>query len=359
MRAYFLIPISIILLAGCNLTAPSAPPETPILQGDTLAPPMESPTPAVAPETSPTDARSPLATPAEVDVSPPGETVKLIFIHHSSGENWLVDENGGLGLALMQNNYFVSDTNYGWGPEEPNLGGPIGDHTDTGNWWNWFQGPSSGEILQALYTESEQHASYSWLEDNPGGENEIVMFKSCFPNSALGGSPNDPPTPGENHLRGMDSGGEYQTVANAKRIYVDLLDYFTAHPEKLFIAITAPPLLSADTSPEQAANARAFNRWLTQDWLADYPYGNVAVFDFYNVLTSNGGDPDTNDLDAAGGNHHRIRGGRVEYVTSQGGNTSAYAANGDSHATAAGNRKATGEFVPLLNTYYHRWRRGQ
>ena len=33
-------------------------------------------------------------------------TIKLIFIHHSSGENWLSDENGGLGLALMQQGLF-------------------------------------------------------------------------------------------------------------------------------------------------------------------------------------------------------------------------------------------------------------
>jgi hypothetical protein len=319
---------------------------------------MASLSPTVSGEAPPTIGLQPAATPSDVDASPPGETVKLIFIHHSSGENWLGDGNGGLGLVLMQNNYFVSDTNYGWGAGDPLLGGPIGDYTDTGNWWNWFEGPSSEAILQALYAESGPHADYSRLAGDPGGGNEIVMFKSCFPNSALGGSPGDPPTQGENPLQGMDSATEYQTVANAKAIYLGLLDYFSAHREILFVAITAPPLLPADTTPEQAVNARAFNTWLAQDWLADYPYGNVAVFDFYNVLTTNGGDPDTNDLGAPGGNHHRIHDGQVEYVTFQGGNTSAYAENGDDHPTSAGNRKATGEFVPLLNYNYHRWRQG-
>jgi hypothetical protein len=356
MRANFLISLSIILLAGCNPGKFFSPPET---ASDTPASPLESPPPAVVLDASPTGALNPATAPSEIDASPPGETLKLIFIHHSSGENWLGDGNGGLGLALMQNNYFVSDTNYGWGPADPSLGGPIGDYTDTGHWWNWFEGPSSESILRALYAEGGQHADYSRLADDPGGGNEIVMFKSCFPNSALDGSPGDPPTQGENPLQGMDSGSEFRTVANAKRIYLDLLEYFSAHREILYIAITAPPLLSADTTPEQAANARAFNRWLAQDWLAEYPYPNVALFDFYNVLTSSGGDPGTNDLGATTGNHHRIHGGQVEYVTDQGGNTSAYAENGDDHPTAAGNRKATGEFVPLLNAYYHRWRGGQ
>ena len=40
---------------------------------------------------------------------PPDEVVKLIFIHHSTGENWLADGYGDLGRELGTNNYFVSD----------------------------------------------------------------------------------------------------------------------------------------------------------------------------------------------------------------------------------------------------------
>ena len=52
---------------------------------------------------------------AAVNTAPPASPVKLIFIHHSTGQAWLDDGHGGLGLALHDNNYFVSDTNYGWG----------------------------------------------------------------------------------------------------------------------------------------------------------------------------------------------------------------------------------------------------
>ena len=48
--------------------------------------------------------------------APPVNAVRLIFIHHSVGENWLCDDNGGLGIALRDNHYYVSDTIYGWGP---------------------------------------------------------------------------------------------------------------------------------------------------------------------------------------------------------------------------------------------------
>lgn len=296
------------------------------------------------------------AAPLADDPTPPTTPVKLIFIHHSTGENWLADDNGGLGIALRNANYFVSDTNYGWGPADADVGGgTIGDHTDIGHWYNWFVGPHRDTYLTALYAESGQHASYSRLNTDPGGPNEIILFKSCFPNSHLGGNPTDPPTTGANPLRGQDAYSEYHTVANAKGIYNDLLSYFAAHQEKLFIVIAQPPLASNDTDAAHAANARAFTNWLLNDWLAAYPYKNVAVFNFYNVLTSNGGNANTNDAGQATGNHHRWWEGAVQHLQTVANNFLAYP-TGDSHPSQAGNLKATAEFVPLLNVFYHRWK---
>ncbi|NPV60474.1 MAG: hypothetical protein HPY75_12560 [Actinobacteria bacterium] len=278
--------------------------------------------------------------------APPRNPVKLIFVHHSCGENWLSDDDGGLGKALRDNNYFVSDTNYGWGPDE------IGSSTDIGHWWSWFRGPSSTSYTGALYAESGQHSSYSRLASDPGGENEIVMFKSCFPNSALEGSPSDPVPPiASNPLKG---GSSPLTVANAKGIYIDLLEYFKTRRDKLFIAVTAPPLRDGT----YAANARAFNNWLVNDWLDGYPYPNVFVFDFYNVLTSNGGSAYASDFGWETGNHHRWLNGAVQHKTDGGGNTLAYP-SGDDHPNYVGNQKATGEFLPLLNVAYNRFKAGQ
>ncbi len=268
------------------------------------------------------------------DPSPPAQTVKLIFIHHSTGGNWLADPannelGGGLGLALMENNYYVSATNYGWGPDY------IGDTTDIPNWLDWFRGANSATYLDALYNENGQNfgdfGSWPRLAGDPGGENKIVMFKSCFPNSALEGSPDDPP-----------SADGWLTVGHAKYVYNEILQYFATRPDKLFIVITAPPL----SDPTYAANARAFNQWLMNNWLAEnsYTLDNVAVFDFYNVLTG----PD---------NHHRYFGGAIQHVFTLGMNT-LYYPSGDDHPSAVGNQKATAEFVQLLNVFYNRWRSG-
>jgi hypothetical protein len=276
--------------------------------------------------------------------NPPDHTVKLIFIHHSTGEAWLGDGYGNLAIALRDNHYFVSDTNYGWGPDS------IGSSTDIGHWNTWFRGASSAAYLSALFTEYGKHSTYSRLATDPGGANQIILFKSCFPNSGLQGNLSDPiPTIGNNPLRGQPAGSAAHTVSNAKGIYIDLLNYFSAHQEKLFVVIAAPPL----SSGTYATNARSFNNWLVNDWLASYPYANVAVFDYYTVLTSNGGSATVNDLGAATGNHHRLYNGAIQHLAS-GSSTLAYP-TGDDHPSAAGDQKATAEFLPLLNIFYHRW----
>jgi hypothetical protein len=256
--------------------------------------------------------------------SAPASVVKLIFIHHSTGENWLTDDYGDLGQTLGQNNYYVSDTNYGWGPDA------IGDRTDIPDWLEWFRGEQSERYTQALFKESGQNSNYTRSLADPGGENEIILFKSCFPNSDLVGAPSDAPDP-EGWL----------SVGHAKYVYNELLHYFASRPDKLFIVITAPPLSDAT----HAANARAFNEWLLNDWLREnnYTANNVAVFDFYNVLTG----PN---------HHHRWNGAEIEHTLMPGANTAQYAsAPGDDHPSIAGSRKATEEFIPLLNIFYHRW----
>lgn len=257
----------------------------------------------------------------KVESTQPQQPVKLIFIHHSTGENWLTDGYGDLGRTLDENNYFVSDTNYGWGPNA------IGDRTDIPDWLEWFRSDQTDEYMQAIFSEYGQHSSYSRALNDPGGENQIILFKSCFPNSDLSGSPDD-------------GAGDYAeiSVAGAKYVYNEILTYFATRPDKMFVVITAPPL----SDRTHAANARAFNLWLVNDWLKenDYTSGNVFVFDFYNVLTGD---------DA----HHTMKDGSVEHIA--GNQNTLFYPSGDDHPSVEGSQKATREFVPLLNHYYQQW----
>ncbi|MGE0086681.1 MAG: hypothetical protein AB7S75_19935 [Desulfococcaceae bacterium] len=283
-----------------------------------------------------------------LDTTPPSSPVRLVFIHHSTGGNWLADPNdgsyGGLGIALRDNNYYVSATNYGWGPDS------IGDRTDIPNWPEWFTGTNRDSILNTLYNETAQnvqeYGSWSRLSTAPAGENQIILFKSCFPNSNLYGDPNDSPLPSPDEQYTVDN----NTVANAKAVYNNLLTYFSTRQDKLFVVITAPPLMEIAYSPDyqtpaqRAANARAFNNWLVNDWLDGYPHNNVAVFDYFNILTHTD-------------NHHHIivSGNNVHYTSPLSGDF-AYYPSGDSHPNTTGHQKATAEFVPLLNAFYNTWK---
>ena len=220
---------------------------------------------------------------AAINAGPPASTVKLIFIHHSTGENWLADDNGGLGIALRDNNYFVSDTNYGWGPDG------IGDRTDIGHWYDWFAGPVEPHLpFRTLRRERPALLVHS-LGQRSGRRERDRHVQVLLPQLPAGREPR------------RSAHERRQPAARSRRILVrhdggQRQRHLQRHPgllrphqDKLFVAVTAPPLVSGATDDAHAANARAFNNWLVNDWLAGYPYHNVAVFDFYNVLTSNGG----------------------------------------------------------------------
>ena len=182
-----------------------------------------------------------------------GAVVNLVFIHHSCGENWL---NDGLCQALNDNGYHVADIYYGWRE--------YGDRTDTVDWPTWF----TDEVMGLVYQELGKMTAPNTLEPAPG-ENTIVMFKSCFPNSDVGSD-----------------------ISDEKAIYNSLLPYFEEHPDKMFVLVTPPPMQQI-SDPREDPGALRLARRPGDGWLAGLSTGNVFVFDLYNVLT----DPDA---------HHRL-----------------------------------------------------
>lgn len=225
-------------------------------------------------------------------------TVNLVFIHHSVGENWL---NDGLCRALNESGYHVADIYYGWRA--------YGDNTDTVDWPTWF----TDEVMDLVYQELGQMTAPNNLDPAPG-ENTIVMFKSCYPNSDVGSD-----------------------ISDEKAIYNSLLPYMEAHPDKMFVLVTPPPMIDIP-DPQKT---RELCDWLTDrdnGWLSGLSTGNVFVFDLFNVLTH----PDA---------HHRLAGGVEVHAAVPGSDTLYYDSEGDDHPNPDGDLKATEEFVPLLNEW--------
>jgi len=256
------------------------------------------------------------------------EPVQLLFIHHSCGGQLLADpgevvggepgsgercihvshpNGGGLRGLLEAEGYAVNEASYG---------SIVGEDTDIRHWHAKFR-----DQMDRILRTKRQDALLP-----EGVTNDVVLFKSCYPNNAFTGPGEEPGNPD----------GPELTVANAKAAYRAVLAYFREHPDVLFVAFTAPPLADRQPvgfkqklkalfkgKPKHPQWAQQFNAWLADKqngWLAGYDLPNVAVFDYYGILA----DPQT---------------GWSAYPT-QGGQ--------DSHPSSAGNGKAAAAFVEFL-----------
>ncbi|MCI0513156.1 T9SS type A sorting domain-containing protein [candidate division KSB1 bacterium] len=263
------------------------------------------------------------------------------FFHHSSGGNLL---NDGLDRKLRDLGYKVHtriQTQY----EYEN------NYTDYRHWYKRFQ-RELGIRLNDHYYRFEgpdatgQPKTGEQIDDNyrdfmlnyydfNAERMDIIMFKPCYPGSDVSsydteydqttrnngygkvtkGTPN-----ADNHQNNflyLNSGASvdaaYDTrywsagqwnsasasLAQLKCAYRGMLNIFAAHPDILFIAMQAPPMIGL--SAEQSAHCRELARWFREDWLhqydpkgtdnfQDYPFTNVVPFDFHNAIAWTGND---------------------------------------------------------------------
>jgi len=257
--------------------------------------------------------------------------LRILFIHHSCGGQLLADpgpekgehciysshpNGGGLRRLLEKSGFELHEASYG---------SKIGAETDVFDWLPKFRSQMD-EIITCTHQDDR------YPDDR---RNQIVVFKSCYPNNLFvseGSPPGDPDVP-------------ELTIWNAKAVYTELLGEFRKRPNVLFVCLTAPPAApelrpeplwksaaravlgrsrpSLKQRRESAALARRFNSWLSgrDGWLSGYRGRNVAVFDYYDILTGYG----RSDFSV-----YPTRGGW------------------DSHPNGAGNVRAAKEFVPFL-----------
>jgi len=122
---------------------------------------------------------SPLSSP---DPTPPTPPIRLIFIHHSTGENWLADNNGGLGIALMNNNYSAATaTSTRTATVAPTSTGPVEPATATPTRTPTATVPAGQQTL----------VFQNGVSPNPAyaGTNDTILAND-FANLNLGGAEN-------------------------------------------------------------------------------------------------------------------------------------------------------------------------
>ena len=220
-----------------------------------------------------------------------GETWKktddLLFVHHSVGNYWL---DSGLDNELESKNYideineiYYNDVVSNDSGRPKSLGSVPGDYTDMNHWIRWFN----------------DYLNNTKKEDCTDGENRIIMFKSCYPNSEIyknGTEPGDPFS-SKRFLTNYKAvfrhySGYYKNYTSNSYSYEPLERIFAANPDTLFIPVTFPPRHYAPKDPtndQEGHRARVFTEWLKNDWVDSYNLrnpglNNVAVFDFFDFL---------------------------------------------------------------------------
>jgi hypothetical protein len=194
-----------------------------------------------------------------------GDFRDIVFLHHSVGTN-LIDE-GGVRELFNQAGYKFWDHGYNW----QGLRDPSGKNT--GYSYNVPNDNTDPDGLVAIFAQP----AYGLPLNTFSGllEHQVIAFKSCFPASDIQSD---------------------EQLAQRKQWYLGIRDVMDKHPDKLFIVVTQPPLVPAETKREYASRAHAFADWLNSDeFLKGHP--NVVTFDLFSQYAENDpGSPDYNML---------------------------------------------------------------
>jgi len=347
------------------------------------------------------------------------------FFHHSCGGNLL---NNSLANALQNLGFRLHSgiyTQY----EYENV------YTDYRHWYKRFQrelgiriddqfyrfeGPDqfSNPLIGEMINDNYQDFMLNYYELN-AEIMDIIMFKPCYPNSAItnydtqydntetnngygvviGGTPHsdnnvnnftylnssstvDSPY-GDSVWRHGQWDGTESSLAQLKTAYRGMLSIFANHPNILFIAMQAPPMVYL--SDDQARNCREFARWMREDWLhqydpagtdqfQDYPFENVVPFDFHNAVAWTGEEPELdneyfwfpqkghpdNTLDHTNPSKIGRNAGDEDHPeTWLNERTTTLFCGGIDNASAQHLNKSPGTYMPWINAVVNRWEKSQ
>jgi hypothetical protein len=182
--------------------------------------------------------------------------VRIIFLHHSCGQNLIAQGRVREGLTALGYEFY----DHGYNEE----GLVLADGTSTGTNFDVPDDNTNPDGYAAIFAQP--------LHDPPDNtfsqlmQYDVIVFKSCFPVSNI---------------------GDDAQLEEYKSYYLSIRGRMDQYPDKMFVIVTQPPEIPADSGPDAAARARAFANWLSSDQYLS-GHANVFVYDFFGQLA--GGD---------------------------------------------------------------------
>ena len=203
---------------------------------------------------------STVITVAEEEQIPLGENIKIIFLHHSTGQciwsggvpGWFSEYN-----AEHECNYEISEQDF---PRSS----PYGWKNYPYDYWNiWVNHAGDQTYIEEPTLEILTQ------------EYDVIVWKHCFPVSSI------LPDTGSS-----DIGSESKRIENYKLQYDALKTKMKEFPGARFIVWTGAALVENATTEEQAQRSRMFFDWVKTQW--DDPGDNIYIWDFFELETDGG-----------------------------------------------------------------------
>jgi len=197
----------------------------------------------------------------------------VVFLHHSTGR-YMLRDSGYRSLIQWHNEVAGTEIRF-W------------DHDYHSN--NVY----TGLILPDSLVYSDWSYGIEANNIRPAGYHEIFVEAPVFRDSLLGR--HDVIMIKNDHSTGDIESDQQLDQYRAQ--YLEIRSVLDTFPDKLFVLISGPPRRPEKTTPEKAARARAFYRWLqSPEFLNGHP--NIAFFDLFSELAypEVEGDPESNML---------------------------------------------------------------
>ena len=221
------------------------------------------------------------AGPVGAPMTAPGGKVRIVLLHHSTGE---IVYGAGLPTFFDAWNrshgtrYEISEQNY------PNT---ARGHTwllrilrqklfdRLVNHYPWENYPYDYWNLWVAHTGTSRDRAELNLDDLVKAY-DVIIWKHCYPVS------NVKPDDGQPSVS-----SPVKTLANYKLQYQALKERMRQFPSKRFIVWTPTALHQASTNPGDAARANQFSTWVKEVW--DEPGDNIFVWDWRDLETRGDG----------------------------------------------------------------------
>ena len=191
--------------------------------------------------------------------APPSGTVRILYLHHSTGG---VIWGGGVpGVVTAYNtangtNYVITELAY------PTNAYPWNNYPY--DYWNlWVNNTGASTALG--------EPNLDMLAQNY----DVIVFKHCYPVSGI-----------EADSGTASVSSETKSLQNYYLQYAALKTRMLQFPTKKFIVWTGAALRAVDTTVDQANRSKTFFDWVKGTW--DQPGDNIFVWDFYTLETEGG-----------------------------------------------------------------------